>query len=89
MGHLGPLGPTAGNDPSICLNLSVKYVILVLTESEKRHISPIFSPNKRSSALIIPKAMARELEIDRPCHVILEEKDGCILIRKLRIKDDD
>jgi hypothetical protein len=59
----------------------------MLTKSEKKHISPIFCPNKISAALIIPKLMAEKLQIDRPCHVILEEKDDGILIRKLKIND--
>jgi hypothetical protein len=63
-------------------------MIPVLSKSEKRHISPIYRPNQRSSAVIIPIAMARRLEIDRPCYVILEEKDNGIFLRKLKIEND-
>ena len=45
----------------------------------------IFLSNKVSSTLIIPIDMARKFGLDKPSHVILEETDEGILIKKLEI----
>lgn len=57
------------------------------TKPEKNYkkISPIFLSNKVSSTLIIPIDMARKFGLDRPVHVILEETNEGILIKKLEI----
>ena len=57
------------------------------TKSEKNYkkIRPIFLSNKVSSTLIIPIDMARKFGLDKPSHVILEETDDGILIKKLEI----
>ena len=56
-----------------------------LEEHKYKKISPIFLSNKVSSTLIIPIDMARKFGLDRPSHVILEETDKGILIKKLEI----
>ena len=58
-------------------------------ETEKKYIASVFSPNKSSAAFIIPIAIARRLELDRPCHLIIEEKDNGFFVKKLRIDDSD
>ena len=55
------------------------------TENNHKKISPIFLSNKVSSTLIIPIDMARKFGLDKPSHVILEETDEGILIKKLEI----
>ena len=51
----------------------------------KKQVSPIFLSNGVSSTLVIPHKMAVKAGIDKPSHVVLEEKLGGILIRKLKI----
>jgi len=56
-------------------------------EKTKR-ISPIYLTNKVSSTLIIPIKMAEKFRLNEPnTHVILEETDDGILIKKLNIND--
>ena len=55
------------------------------TEHKRKKISPIFLSNKLSSTLIIPIEMARKFGLDKPVHVILEETEDGILIKKLEI----
>lgn len=55
------------------------------SEHKRKKISPIFLSNKLSSTLIIPIDMARKFGLDRPVHVILEETNEGILIKKLEI----
>jgi hypothetical protein len=50
---------------------------------KKKKIVPVFLSNKISSTLIIPIATARRFGLDKPSHVILEEKDDGIMIKKL------
>lgn len=50
-----------------------------------KNIAPIFLSNKISATLIIPIDLARKKGLDRPAHVILEETEKGILIRKLEV----
>jgi hypothetical protein len=50
-----------------------------------KHVSPIFLSNHSSATLVIPHKMAESLQIDKPCNVILQEKLGGILIKKLKV----
>lgn len=51
-------------------------------------VCPIFLVNGYSSNVIIPKSMARNKGIDKPCHVTVQETDDGILIKKLDLKLD-
>ena len=53
----------------------------------EKHISPIFLSNGISSTLVIPRKMAKSLGLDKPCNVVIEEKEKLkgILIRKLKL----
>ena len=48
-------------------------------------IAPIFLTNKISATLIIPIEIARRHGLDRPSHVVIEDTEDGILIRKLRV----
>jgi hypothetical protein len=50
-----------------------------------KKIAPIFMSNKISSTLIIPIKIARRYGMDKPTNVVIEEKEDCILIRKLEV----
>lgn len=56
--------------------------------SETKEISKIFLINRISATLIIPIAIARRHELDKPSHVVVEETDKGILIRKLKLEDN-
>jgi hypothetical protein len=51
----------------------------------QKEVVPVFMSNGHSSCLIIPIAMARHYNLDKPSHAILEAKDDGILIKKLEI----
>lgn len=55
---------------------------------KKQYISPIWITNGSSSTVIIPIDIARKFEMDRPCHVLFEEREDGILIKKLKIQHD-
>jgi hypothetical protein len=57
----------------------------VYRSERTKEIAPIFLSNKISSTLIIPIGIARRYGLDRPSHVVLEETEGGILIKKLEI----
>jgi hypothetical protein len=54
-------------------------------ERLNKKVVPIFLSNKISSTLIIPIVLARRFGLDRPSHVVLEEKEDGIFIKKLEI----
>ena len=57
-------------------------------EKTGRRISPIYLTNKISSTLIIPIKMAEKYRLNEPnTHVILEETDKGILIKKLIVNE--
>jgi bifunctional DNA-binding transcriptional regulator/antitoxin component of YhaV-PrlF toxin-antitoxin module len=55
---------------------------------ETTKIAPIFLTNKISATLIIPLSLARKYELNQPSHVVLEERDEGILIKKLKIVEE-
>jgi hypothetical protein len=55
------------------------------TLRRQKEVVPVFLSNGISSTLIIPIAMARRYNWDKPSHVVLESKDEGILIKKLEI----
>jgi hypothetical protein len=54
-----------------------------------KKVTPIFLSNKLSSTLIIPIELARRHGLDKPSNVILEDTDEGILIKKIRIIEDE
>jgi hypothetical protein len=56
------------------------------TKTEKK-IVPVFLINGVSTTIIIPKKIARNYVIDRPCHVSVQETDNGILIKKAEFQD--
>jgi hypothetical protein len=56
-----------------------------LSENRKKIVS-IFLSNGLSSTLIIPIELARKYNIDRSSHVIIEDTQNGILIKKLEVK---
>ena len=52
-----------------------------------RKVAPIFLSNGISSTLIIPISIARRYGLDRPSHVVVEEKEDGILIKPLHLED--
>jgi hypothetical protein len=52
----------------------------------KKNITHVFISGKLSSTLIIPIGIARKYGLDKPAHVIIEEKQDGLLIRKLNIE---
>lgn len=56
-------------------------------EKNQTRISPIFLSNGLSSTLVIPIDLARKYEINKPSHVIIEDTQDGILIKKLEVKN--
>ena len=52
----------------------------------EKKVAPIFLSNGISSTLIIPIEMARRYHLDKPSHVVLEEKEDGIFIKKLDLE---
>jgi hypothetical protein len=61
-----------------------KEIDVSKTLSEKE-ITKIFRSGKLSSTVIIPIRISRRQGLEKPAHVIVEEKDGGVMIRKLEI----
>jgi hypothetical protein len=53
--------------------------------SELKKLTHIFLSGKLSATLIIPISIARKYGLDSPTHVLVEEKEEGILIKKLEI----
>jgi hypothetical protein len=53
--------------------------------SEVKEITKTFLSGKLSATLVIPIEIARRHGLERPAHVIVEEKPEGILFRKLEI----
>ena len=58
---------------------------LEIKSSAAPKIAPIFLTNKISATLIIPIDLARKYQLNEPSHVVLEERDEGILIKKLEL----
>ncbi len=52
---------------------------------EKKEITKTFLSGKLSATLIIPIEMARRHGLEKPSHVVVEERPEGILIKKLEI----
>jgi len=57
--------------------------------SESRIIKSTFLSGKLSTTIVIPIHIAKQYGIDKPSNVIIEGTDKGILIRKLRIYEED
>jgi bifunctional DNA-binding transcriptional regulator/antitoxin component of YhaV-PrlF toxin-antitoxin module len=66
--------------------LVVALTTSVISQSqEEPKIAPIFLTNKISATMIIPIQTARRYGLDHPAHVVIEEREDGILIRKLNL----
>jgi bifunctional DNA-binding transcriptional regulator/antitoxin component of YhaV-PrlF toxin-antitoxin module len=52
---------------------------------ERKEITKIFLSNKISATLIIPIDIARRHGLEKPAHVIVEERPEGILVRRLEL----
>jgi bifunctional DNA-binding transcriptional regulator/antitoxin component of YhaV-PrlF toxin-antitoxin module len=62
-----------------------KHKILGNTRSDTKEITKIFLSGRLSATLIIPIEMARRHGLEKPSHVIVEERPEGILIKKLEL----
>ena len=53
----------------------------------KQEISKIWMTNKLSATLVIPIKFARKHKLDKPSHVIVEDSEKGIIIRRLNIEE--
>lgn len=53
--------------------------------SDRKEITKIFLSGRLSATLIIPIEIARRHGLDKPSHVVVEERVDGILIRKLEL----
>jgi hypothetical protein len=53
--------------------------------SERKEITKIFLSGRLSATLIIPIEMARRHGLEKPSHVVIEERPDGILIKKLEL----
>ena len=56
-----------------------------IRNSEVKEVSKIFLSGKLSATLVIPIEIARRHGLQRPAHVVVEERPDGILIRKLEV----
>jgi hypothetical protein len=54
-----------------------------------QHIAKIWLTNKLSATLVIPIDFARKHGLDTPSHVIVEDSEKGILIRRLKLDDEE
>jgi len=57
--------------------------------SETKQIRKTFLSGKLSATLVIPIDVARKYGLEKPSHVVVEGNADGILIRKLRITDQE
>jgi bifunctional DNA-binding transcriptional regulator/antitoxin component of YhaV-PrlF toxin-antitoxin module len=53
------------------------------TKSDTKEVTKIFLSGRLSATLIIPIEMARRHGLEKPSHVVVEERQDGILIKKL------
>jgi hypothetical protein len=61
----------------------IRTTVSLTIMSDLKKITQIFLSGKLSSTLIIPIEIARKYGIDKPSHVLVEERPEGVLIRKL------
>jgi hypothetical protein len=61
----------------------IRTTVSLTIMSDLKKITQIFLSGKLSSTLIIPIEIARKYGIDKPLHVLVEERPEGVLIRKL------
>lgn len=58
-----------------------------MSQLKLKEITHTFISGKLSTAIIIPKNIARKYKIDKPTNVIVEETEDGILIKPLLLED--
>lgn len=58
-----------------------------MSQLKLKEITHTFVSGKLSTAIIIPKNIARKYKIDKPTNVIVEETENGILIKPLLLED--
>ena len=53
-----------------------------------QQISKIWLTNKVSATLIIPIKFARKHNLDKPSHVVVEDSEKGIFIRRLKVEEE-
>jgi hypothetical protein len=53
--------------------------------SELKEVTKTFLSGKLSATLVIPIEIARRHKLEKPAHVVIEERPGGIFIRRLEI----
>lgn len=51
--------------------------------TSKKEITKIFKSGSNSSTIVIPKHLAKQSGLDKPCHVLVESTNGVITVKKL------
>jgi bifunctional DNA-binding transcriptional regulator/antitoxin component of YhaV-PrlF toxin-antitoxin module len=54
-------------------------------KGDKKEVTKIFLSGRLSATLIIPIEMARRHGLEKPSHVVVEERQEGILIKKLKL----
>jgi bifunctional DNA-binding transcriptional regulator/antitoxin component of YhaV-PrlF toxin-antitoxin module len=57
--------------------------------TENKEIIKTWLAGQRSCTLVIPKEFAKVYGLDQPSHVIIEGRPDGILIKRLRLNEDD
>ncbi|HEY9385851.1 MAG TPA: AbrB/MazE/SpoVT family DNA-binding domain-containing protein [Nitrososphaeraceae archaeon] len=55
------------------------------TNNNKKEIIKTWLAGSCSCTLVIPKEFAKEYELDKPSHVVIEQRPEGILIRKIEL----
>jgi hypothetical protein len=57
----------------------------IIGMSENKEIAKTFLSGKLSATLVIPIEIARRYGLEKPAHVVVEERSEGILIKKLQV----
>jgi hypothetical protein len=64
-------------------------LFLMFNMTENKEIIKTWLAGQRSCTLVIPKEFAKVYGLDQPSHVIIEGRPDGILIKRLRLNEDD
>jgi hypothetical protein len=64
-------------------------LFLMFNMTENKEIIKTWLAGQRSCTLVIPKEFAKVYGLDQPSHVIIEGTPDGILIKRLRLNEDD
>ena len=62
-----------------------KIVLINKNVTKKKEVSKTWISGPSSCTLIIPKSLAKSHGLDKPSHVLIEDTENGILIRKLEL----